>query len=448
MAKYKAYPEYKDSGVEWLGEIPVHWKISPHKHIAYFTKGKNPPILLDVPSAKTLPYLSMECLRNNIVDKHAIISIDLHITLEGQPLIIWDGSNAGEFIKGRKGILSSTMATATLYYPLHMQYYWYLCTAIEPDMRKHATGMGIPHVNGDELKSIQLSIPSITEQGYIASFLDHEIIKIDDLIEKQQQLIGLLKEKRQAVISHAVTKGINPDVPMKASGVEWLGEVPKHWKICTMKNIVSIPITDGPHETPAFLDEGVPFISAEAISSGKIDFSKQRAFISNKDNIRFSKKYSPRINDIYMVKSGATTGVTAIVETDIEFNIWSPLAVIRCNASTHPYFTLNFLRSKYFQTAIELNWSFGTQQNIGMGVISNIHITLPPLEEAIKIASYLHLKCIKFEELISTATAQISLIQERRTALISAAVTGKIDVRNWRAPTDQPQAEAIAEAMV
>ncbi|MFQ1818444.1 hypothetical protein ACK37D_09595 [Aeromonas veronii] len=137
-----------------------------------------------------------------------------------------------------------------------------------------------------------------------------------------------------------------------------------------------------------------------------------------------------------MVKSGATTGVTAIVETDDEFNIWSPLAAIRCNSTSNPYFVLNFLRSRNFLEAIELNWSFGTQQNIGMGVIGNLHVTRPPLGEAILIADYINKECTKFGLIIERAEAMTRLLQERRIALISAAVTGKIDLRGWTPPTD------------
>jgi type I restriction enzyme S subunit len=130
-----------------------------------------------------------------------------------------------------------------------------------------------------------------------------------------------------------------------------------------------------------------------------------------------------------MVKSGATTGVTAIVETDRDFNIWSPLAVIRCNHSSLPYFVLNFMRSQSFLEAITLNWSVGTQQNIGMGVIENLAVTVPPLEEQEKIAAYLNHQTTQLDTLTQEAQTAIALLQERRTALISAAVTGKMDVR-------------------
>jgi type I restriction enzyme S subunit len=209
----------------------------------------------------------------------------------------------------------------------------------------------------------------------------------------------------------------------KPSGVEWLGDVPEEWEIGALKHLVAVPITDGPHETPQFLDEGIPFVSAEAVSSGRIDFSKVRACISPEDNVRYSQKYSPKLHDIYMVKSGATTGITAIVEDRTDFNIWSPLAAIRCGKKADPHFVLNFMRSRNFLDAITLNWSFGTQQNIGMGVIENLHCTLPPLPEQQQIAAFLDRECGKLDALQAKQERLIELLKEKRQALISHAVT-------------------------
>jgi type I restriction enzyme S subunit len=209
----------------------------------------------------------------------------------------------------------------------------------------------------------------------------------------------------------------------KDSGVEWLGEVPEHWDVRAIKHIVSIPITDGPHETPNFPDEGIPFVSAEAVSTGVIDFSKIRGFISESDHFRYSQKYLPQFGDIYMVKSGATTGITAIVEVDREFNIWSPLAAIRCGKRAIPRFILNFMRSKNFQEAVTLNWSFGTQQNIGMGVIENLAVTLPPIPEQQTIAAFLDCETAKIDALITEQQRLIELLKEKRQAVISHAVT-------------------------
>ena len=209
----------------------------------------------------------------------------------------------------------------------------------------------------------------------------------------------------------------------KDSGVEWLGKIPSHWEVKTLKHIVATPITDGPHETPKFVEEGVPFVSAEAVSSGHIDFSKVRACISPEDNARYSMKYSPRLHDIYMVKSGATTGITAMVENRTDFNIWSPLAVIRCGPIATPRFVLHFMRSRHFLEAVTLYWSFGTQQNIGMGVIENLACTVPPSEEQKAIATFLDRETANIAALVAEQERLIELLKEKRQAVISHAVT-------------------------
>lgn len=209
----------------------------------------------------------------------------------------------------------------------------------------------------------------------------------------------------------------------KESGTAWLGQVPDHWRVSVLKHIVSTPITDGPHETPDFPDEGIPFVSAEAVAKGRIDFTRIRGFISRADHERYCQKYCPRLGDIYMVKSGATTGVTAIVETEAEFNIWSPLAAIRCGEKANPRFVLNFLRSRNFQEGVTLNWSFGTQQNIGMRVIENMSIAVPPLAEQTSIASVLDRETEKIDALVAEQRRLIELLKEKRQAVISHAVT-------------------------
>ncbi|MGQ8817442.1 restriction endonuclease subunit S [Serratia sp. NA_13] len=432
MAKYQAYPEYKDSGVEWLGDIPVDWHITKLKFIASLLTAKS-----SLGDDKFVGLENVSSGDGKYIAKEESISEGTSLSFKKSDVLFGKLRPylAKSWLATFSGVCSSEFLVLRTekVHPRFLNYYSLTANFID-QVNSSTYGSKMPRASWEFISLLPVPTCSFMLSEKIATFLAHETAKIDNLIEKQQQLIELLKEKRQAVISHAVTKGLNPDVPMRDSGVEWLGEVPEHWDVCAIKNIVSTPITDGPHETPNFIDEGVPFISAEAISSGIIDFEKKRACISIKDHIRFSKKYTPKFNDIYMVKSGATTGVTAIVETDSEFNIWSPLAVIRCDALSHPYFVLNFLRSNPFQTAVELNWSFGTQQNIGMGVIGNLRITRPPISEAIDIAKHLQFKCSKIEMLISMAISQISLMQERRTALISAAVTGKIDVRNWVAP--------------
>ncbi|ELA2963751.1 restriction endonuclease subunit S [Klebsiella variicola] len=444
MAKYKAYPEYKDSGVEWLGEIPIHWEMLRHKYVAFFTKGKNPTNLLEQPLKNTLPYLSMECLRNNTTDKYALISNDVRIALEGQPLIIWDGSNAGEFVKGKSGILSSTMAAATLTYPLHPQYYWYVCISIEPEMRKNAVGMGIPHVNGDELKSISFGIPSFCEQKQIAVFLDHETAKIDNLIEKQQQLIELLKEKRQAVISHAVTKGLNPDVPMKDSGVEWLGEVPEHWGITKLK-WVGRTTSGGTPTTSKFEiyyeDGHIPWIRTTDLNNGELFDTPIKITLKAVNDTACS--ILPVGSVLLGMYGGAgSIGKHAILRFESTIN-QAVCGVLPCRRILP-----DFLHKYYeFYRPFWMVDAAGTRKdpNIGQDNIKEGTILIPPFEEQVEINNHIDNMRNIYECIIENALEGVDLLQERRTALISAAVTGKIDVRDWFAP-DTQDIEASQEA--
>lgn len=433
MAKYKAYPEYKDSGVEWLGEIPNHWEMLRHKYVAFFTKGKNPTNLLEQPLKNALPYLSMECLRNNTTDKYALISNDVRIALEGQPLIIWDGSNAGEFVKGKPGILSSTMAAAMLTYPLYPQYYWYLCISIEPEMRKNATGMGIPHVNGEELKRISFGIPSLHEQRKIATFLDHETAKIDNLIEKQQQLIELLKEKRQAVISHAVTKGLNPDVPMKDSGVEWLGEVPEHWHKIKLKYITN-QIIDAEHRTAEYFDDGEYLVCRTTnVRNGKLVLDG--GMYTNLDTYnKWIKRGRPEAGDILFTRE-APAGEACVYSGDIPLCLGQRMVLFKLNvARVVPEFVLHSIYSGLADDFVKQLSQGSTVSHFNMSDIQNLPLYEPPLSEQNEIKKYLACNLYKYDRLIISAQNIISLMQERRTALISAAVTGKIDVRDWVAP--------------
>ncbi|MCU2731022.1 restriction endonuclease subunit S [Enterobacter hormaechei subsp. steigerwaltii] len=438
MAKYKAYPEYKDSGVEWLGEIPIHWKMLRHKYVAFFTKGKNPTNLLEQPLKNTLPYLSMECLRNNTADKYALISNDVRVVLEGQPLIIWDGSNAGEFVKGKSGILSSTMAAATLTYPLYSQYYWYLCISIEPEIRKNAVGMGIPHVNGDELKSISFGIPSIYEQKQVAEFLDHETAKIDNLIEKQQQLIELLKEKRQAVISHAVTKGLNPDVPMKDSGVDWLGEVPEHWTIAQLK-FNTLEMQTGPFGSQLhaedYVIDGIPLINPAHMNAGMI-IPDPKVTVDEATQERLGR-HKLSEGEIIFSRRGEL-GRCAVVKKNNEGWLCGTGSLkAKLTKKIIPDYAYTLISSEGVVSELTLESKGSTMPNLNTETLGRIRLPIPPISEQEAILDYIKIISDKYDYLIRSADTAIRLMQERRTALISAAVTGKINVRDWVAPDTQ-----------
>jgi type I restriction enzyme S subunit len=438
---FAEYPEYKESAIEWAKIIPSNWKVLPLYSLAIESVNSN----VGMTESNLLSLSYGRVIRKDINSNDGLLpqSFETYQIVEPNQIILRLTDLQNDMRSLRSALVTERGIITSAYLALEPKdiqprYLSHLLRAYDITKVFYSMGGGLRQsTKFKDLKRLTIITPSKEEQVSISNFLDHETAKIDALIQEQERLIELLKEKRQAVISHAVTKGLDPTVKMKDSGVEWLGEVPEHWGVRSLKHIVASKITDGPHETPEFLDEGVPFISAEAISSGKIDFKKIRGLISQKTHQRYSQKYLPQRGDIYMVKSGATTGVCAIVETSCEFNIWSPLAAIRCSGEMNPYFLLLFLRSRNFQEAVTLNWSFGTQQNIGMGVIENLHVAIPPKHEQMAIANHLAIINDQTDKILDDTALEIMLLRERRSALISAAVTGQIDVRDFK-----PQAQA------
>ena len=215
---------------------------------------------------------------------------------------------------------------------------------------------------------------------------------------------------------------------MKESGIDWIGQIPEEWRVRPIKHIVETPVTDGPHETPVLYETGIPFLSAEAVKDGVLDFNYKRGYISLKDHDRFKKKISPKKDDIFIVKSGATTGNVGIVNTDEVFDIWSPLALIRCNNTLaiqkYIYF---YLLSTLFKSQVEFNWSFGTQQNIGMRVIERIKVILPPVSEQQKIVEVLDKKTAQLDKVKALLEEQIQKLKDYRASLIYETVTKGLD---------------------
>ena len=277
----------------------------------------------------------------------------------------------------------------------------------------------------DEFKKIELLLPSKDEQSKIFEFLDHETAQIDTLIEKQQTLIQLLKEKRQAVISHAVTKGLNPDAPMKDSGVEWLGEVPEHWDVVKLKRLVSfsqgVQVDLGLQKHEEF-DKSVKFLRIENYTQGSSDYR----FI----NSTLSQGKLVNRDELVMVRYGASAGY---VGRGLEGALANNLFKISPTTNT---ITNNFLSSflKISYTYFQKEMSGSAMPALNFSMVEDLIITLPPIYEQKQIADYLDKMQGYFDYLTANAEQAIQLMQERRTALISAAVTGKIDVRGWRVP--------------
>ena len=288
-------------------------------------------------------------------------------------------------------------------------------------------GISYPAINSSTAVSCKILLPPLEEQQAIASYLDDRCSKLDEIIIEAEKSIEEYKELKQAVITEAVTKGLDNN-PIVYSGDPNIGDVSEGWGICKTLYGLEMPITDGPHTTPELYDDGVPFISAEAISCGQgsIDFDHMRGYISEEFYQECCKKYIPAIDDIYMIKSGATTGRVSMVDTDRKFTIWSPLAVFRVDRSRLvPRFLFYFLQSKPYQQQVQLGWTFGTQPNIGMRTLEKLKICMPPLEEQSKIVEYLDIRVGDMDALIYEKQSLIEDLKAYKKSLIYEVVTGK-----------------------
>ncbi len=416
--QYRRYKQLKDSGLEWVGRIPSDWATLRNKFAASYVKGRNPQELQADGGEGLIPYLSMGYLRGHAEAQYAKHGPGCTLTVSGQVLVIWDGSNAGEFVRARAGLLSSTMASADVSETFDDGYYWYACKALEPELRRTAVGMGIPHVDGAQLRGAGLPLPSPSEQTQIANFLDYETAKIDTLIEKQQQLISLLKEKRQAVISHAVTKGLNPDAPMRDSGVEWLGEVPAHWEVAPLKRVI---VLQRGHDLPAEArrDGNYPVVSSAGPIGTHIDFKCKGPGI-------VTGRYGT-IGEFYYVPTEFWPLNTALYS-------------INCHGNHE---RLLFYMLQNMKHLFVLNSLKAAVPGVDRNDVHREHVAVTPDDhEQRAIADYLDDRMIQFDALTARAEDLVSTLQERRTALISAAVTGKIDVRDWSPPESAPDQDA------
>jgi type I restriction enzyme S subunit len=429
-----SYQKYKTSGVSWMDKIPTHWKIIRLKFLFKVIKDISGELGYNVLSV-TQKGIKIKDLSSN-EGQHSMDYSKYQFVKEGQFVM-----NHMDLLTGFIDISKFNGVTSPDYRvfekindQLNDNYYLYIFQSCYWNKIFYGLGQGVSTLGrwrlpSDVFNDFLLPVPSLSEQNAIVKYLDSKTNLIDRLIFLSEKKIESLNEKKTFLINQVVTKGLNPVVEMKDSGVEWIGKIPKHWKRTSVKRIVSTKLCDGPHTTPKFIDKGVPFISVESIKNEKINFDYVRGYISKEDDLEFSKKTKPQRDDILLVKSGSTTGKVTIVETDMDFNIWSPLCLIRANIGiVFPRFVFYMMRSEYFQLSIQQSWSFGTQPNIGMGVIENIILVIPPIPEQKKIIDHIEGQTQELEMLIKLEKNKIELLKRYRQSLITEVVTGKIKV--------------------
>lgn len=418
ISNMPCYAQMKDSGVEWLGEIPEHWEIKRFKFLASVEKGRLPKKIVSNVDGDYPIYMSMEYLRGG--DKTQwVLDKNVKTVNEDEILLLWDGSNSGEFIKSRQGVISSTVAHIQ-FLGLNKDFGWFFSFLIERQLRGNTIGMGIPHVDGFALTNSIVAIPSLSEQIAIATFLDQKTAQIDQAIALKQKQIELFNERKQLVIQQAVTKGLNPNAPMRDSGVEWIGEIPEHWEVRRSKYVFT-------QRTERARKNDVQLSATQAY--GVIPQDEYESKIGRKVvKIQFhlDKRKHVEIDDFVISMRSFQGGLERAWASGC---IRSSYIVLRPLEKINPnYFGHLFKTAKYIK-AIQITASFIRDgQDLNFDNFSKVDLFIPPLDEQQKIVDFLDGQIPLIDKAIDIQQQQINKLKEYKATLINSAVTGKIKV--------------------
>ncbi len=445
LRRFKRYPAYKDSGVEWLGEIPAHWDVKRLKHIASLNADALPEA--------TDPALEMTYVDIGGVDSLGRIIEQENLTFASAPTrarrLVRDGdvivSTVRTYLRAiapiknpQPGMVVSTgfavvrpdddLTTGYAAYVLRAPYFVERVVA-------NSKGVSFPAINESEMATYELTLPPEPEQRAIAAFLDRETARIDVLVAKKERLIELLQEKRTALITRAVTKGLDPTVPMKDSGVEWLGEIPAHWEVKRLKHVLRA--AKGAIKTGPF---GSQLQSAE-MQSGDIKVYNQRSvldrdFTAGENYVSLEKFQELRAFETFsgdlLITTRGSIGRCAVLPDGAERGILHPcLMRVRPNQR---WILTSFLEVQIEESSIVLDQLKYMSNATTIDVIYSeslreVWLILPPLDEQGAIEAFLNGETVRIDALVTKVRDAVDRLRELRTALISAAVTGKIDVR-------------------
>jgi type I restriction enzyme S subunit len=438
----RAYPAYRDSGVEWLGRVPAHWEvIKLARAVPDISSGTTPlsqnPKYYDdgdiswVNTGDLNDSDLLDCKRQvtaAAIDEHSA----LKVYPAGSVIIAMYGATIGKLsLVHFPACVNQACCVFGVSPIIHQKFLFFWLLGFRARIISMASGGGQPNISQDILRNLRLSLPPLPEQQAIAAFLDREVGKIDGLVEEQRRLIALLAEKRRAVISHAVTRGLNPAAPLKPSGVDWLGNIPAHWAVGKLGYYSKLQ-SGFAFPSEAFGSDGVAVVKMTNLDRGRADLS-DAARIPESDALL---RVALRENDLVWGMSGSvgetgSLGNFARISVDdlpCQLNQRVGRFLNMINTLSLDFLEI-IIQARYFKEQILL-WVTGTAQfNISSEQVESCKIAVPPQDEQAGIVRHLKEKLVGFDALSAEADRAVALLLERRAALISAAVTGKIDVR-------------------
>ena len=429
----KQYDSYKESGVEWIGKVPSHWEIMPLKFTGTFGNGLTY-------SPKDVVDNGILVLRSsNIQNSSLSFEDNVYVSNVSKVLLVQKGDviicsrNGSAALVGKSAFIDKDInatfgAFMMRYIPkINKKYGFYLFQTAIGRYKGYFATTTINQLTKSTIGEMKVPLANTEEQTAIVDFLDNKCSEIDKVISAQQKRIALLQELKQCVITHVVTKGLNPNVEMKDSGVEWIGKVPKHWEICKLKHVSSLYGRigfRGYNQTDLVSEgEGAITLSPSNMQNGTMDYNKC-SFLS-------WKKYyeSPEImikdGDILFVKTGSTYGKTSLVnKLPMEATI-NPQIVVFKDIKVNNHFLYYLLTNDIVQMQVSLTVGGSTIPTLSQDNILKYVIPIAPKNEQDEIANYLDKKCKSIDSSISKAQHQVELLQEYKQSLITEVVTGK-----------------------
>lgn len=431
---------YKDSGVEWIGKIPEDWNLTKIKYCCSVYTGNS--ISDDEKDNYTneenaIPYVATKDIdadTNTInYDNGLYIPIDssnFKIAPQNSIILCVEGGSAGKKIAytNRDICFVNKLCCFNAESDYSSKYIFYSlqCSSFLTEFNLSMSGL-IGGVSSKQLKNIFLSFPSYKGQQVIANYLDKKCWEIDKVVETEKAVIEKLKEYKQSIITEAVTKGLDKSVPLKDSGIEWIGKIPAHWEVTKLKNI-SLLITDGAHISPE-TDNGVyDFVSTVDVKQDKIDFVHCLKTSTGSYNQLVKNNCNPQNGDILISKDG-TVGKTVIIDYKRDFVVASSLVIIRLLDEYNKYFINYVLKSSIVQEQLNLFMNGAGLKRVSVENNKKLNITIPPIEEQQQIADYLDKKCSEIDKAISDKEKVIEKFTEYKKSLIYECVTGKKEIQ-------------------
>lgn len=415
MSHYKPYAAYRDSGVEWLGQVPEHWDIAQFKRIVSINNGSD----------------------------HKAIESDDGFPVYGSggtfayaSSYIYDGESV---LLGRKGTINKPLYVHGKFWTVDTMYWtkimpnangkfcYYVATTIPFDY--YATNTALPSMTQTDLGSHVVTFPDRDEQAAIAAALDRETTRIDALIQKKNRFIELLKEKRQALITHAVTKGLNPDVKMKDSGVEWIGQVPEHWEATKLKYIAAFSGGGTPtKDNPDYWNGSIPWVSPKDMKHEAITHSIDHITPAGLENSATKLIDSGAV--LLVARSGILRHTIPVGINQVPVSLNQDMKALTLDVTrVRPRYMLLWVQGLNRSLLDVWAKQGATVESLEHEYVANSPLPLPNLEEQDVIIATLDREAARIDTLIAKTQQSITLLKERRAAFITAAVTGQIDLQ-------------------